>query len=327
MSLNNMWNFPKPSDWERFEKMVCDCASQKWGKPFCIYGRKGQKQHGIDIISEDGTIAIQCKNYQSKNTAKQFEKKIQNDYEQIKKLSFKVEQFVVATSMDRDNKIQDILFSLVQNEIQIEVMFWDDICEIIASNPLLYNKYYHFLSIQKNRRQLLTLAFFGSQIAMLIGLTLGDRCEASAYCTNLRNGAVWFENKQIKDQFLNDVDNVEDFALGYLSIQDFCNYEQTEAYYCAKNIEKIVVALLENLTEDDKKYYLAGLYLGNFFCEGISGKRIADYLVDDFLTQMKEMDINEENKKRIMDLSVLMKNPDKSSDIAAIIYDQLRLVV
>ena len=49
MSLNNMWNFPKPSDWERFEKMVCDCASQKWGKPFCIYGRKGQKQHGIDI--------------------------------------------------------------------------------------------------------------------------------------------------------------------------------------------------------------------------------------------------------------------------------------
>lgn len=327
MPTSSICFLPKTKSWEEFEKMACDCATKRWGKSFNNYGRIGQKQNGIDIISDDGKIAIQCKNYLNVENVNQFKQKIQADCVKISELPFTIETFVIATSLDRDKHIQDFVFSIVTDKLQIEIMFWDDISTIIATDPFLYNKYYSFIPINRNRGQLFTLAFFGVQIAELIGLTLGDRSESAMYCTNLRSGAVWFDDIQIKNEFLNYVNGVESFALGDLSIIDFDNYEQTNAYYWGKCIEKIVNTLLESLNVYDRNYYLAGFYLGNFFRNGINENGITENLIKDFVNVVGKIDIPKENKEKILSLAFLMKDPDKCSDIAGRIYDQLRLIV
>ena len=51
-------------DPKAFEKLMVDCAEAKHGKRFYLIGRNGQSQYGLDLISKDGVIGIQCKTYQ-----------------------------------------------------------------------------------------------------------------------------------------------------------------------------------------------------------------------------------------------------------------------
>lgn len=326
MPTNSMFFLPKTKSWQEFEIMVCDCAITKWQKSFSQYGRAGQNQKGIDIVSDDRTIAIQCKNYLNVDNVKQLEQKINEDYSKVSELPFQIQMFVVATAYDRDNRIQDYIYELSEGKTKIEVMFWDEISAIIASNPMLLNKYYPNY-INRNRKQLFSLAFFGVQIAELIGLTLGDRNESSMYCRNLKSGAVWFEDMRVQYDFISYVNAIEAFALGDLSIEDVEKYNSTNAYQWGKNIEKIVISLLENLNEYDRICYLAGFYLGNFFRNGIDEKEISVNLIEDFKRVVEVLDIPKENKERVYALVTFLTDSSKVCNSAGQIFDQLRLVI
>ena len=71
----------KIDDSAMFEKLMKACAKAYYGISFSMVGRRGQSQYGIDLISQDGKIGIQCKNYKdSKKEQRDFVKKIREDY-------------------------------------------------------------------------------------------------------------------------------------------------------------------------------------------------------------------------------------------------------
>lgn len=156
MPTANQYVLPKTKDSDEFEMMVKDCASRKWGKNFQLYGRKGQTQNGIDIYSEDWEIVIQCKNYSSINIqVSKLKAQILDDYHRATATYRNIKRFVAVTSYDRDAQIQDLtateLSTNTFNEsIVMEILFWDDIQNIISNDQELMSLYYpNLLNVSK----------------------------------------------------------------------------------------------------------------------------------------------------------------------------------
>ena len=142
---------PKKTDPKIFEKMVRDCAYKKYNKNFMLYGSNGQDQHGIDINTPNADIVIQCKNYTT-NSIRALKEAIEKDYSTavdyfVNEKEIPLKTFIVATSVeksaDRNTQFQDFVIEQNQNNnVNIEVWFWEDIEETILVNSDLLHKYY-----------------------------------------------------------------------------------------------------------------------------------------------------------------------------------------
>ena len=119
---------PLLKDDKEFELLVKGYAESKFKKKFKLYGRKGQKQHGIDIISSGkyaGQIAIQCKNVavSSVNVEKWLDEFDYSKFAQI-------QEFYLAIAVPNDTKIVDKINDINTSRVypfSIDVIFWDDI--------------------------------------------------------------------------------------------------------------------------------------------------------------------------------------------------------
>lgn len=147
--------FPKTKDANEFEDMVCDVCKKKYNKEFQRYGRAGQKQSGIDIISDvDGTknlICVQCKNYKIST------KDIENIIKEVKDFDTTINEFVIATSASRDTKVQDYIIKFnkdneCESNFHVTILFWEEISEIIASHKKLFEKYFPKLSKKDSKK-------------------------------------------------------------------------------------------------------------------------------------------------------------------------------
>ena len=102
---------PTPSNEDEFEKLVCGVAKIKFGSDsFQQYGRRGQKQHGIDVIGNEDDdnlrcVVLQAKCYNPTNTYSVGE--IKTHVEAAVKHEIKFVKFIWATTLDRDTKMQD----------------------------------------------------------------------------------------------------------------------------------------------------------------------------------------------------------------------------
>ena len=139
---------PKKTDAKIFEQMVRDCANKKYNKKFNLYARTGQKQHGIDIYCVDRFAeVIQCKNYTT-NDKKALQGAINEDFQSAceyfyKENNWHFTSFIVATSADKDKIGDDVIIEHnLNNDIKIDIWFWEDIEAIILENPDLLLKYY-----------------------------------------------------------------------------------------------------------------------------------------------------------------------------------------
>lgn len=119
---------PQLKDDKEFELLVQGYAESKFKKKFKFYGRKGQKQHGIDIISSGqnaGQIAIQCKNVAVSNV--NVEKWLgEFDYSKFAQ----IQEFYLAIAVRTDTKIVDKINDINTSGVypfSIDVIFWDDI--------------------------------------------------------------------------------------------------------------------------------------------------------------------------------------------------------
>lgn len=157
-----LMEIPKSRDPEEFERICKDILNKEYGSGFKIYGKRGQKQNGIDIcntISSNSCIVAQCKNYINQSSAKSLIKAIENDINSSKNLPFykDINKFIVMTSMDRDKKVQDSICS-ISCGFNIELWFWEDIQEVICSNDDLIKKYYpQFHNSKSNSRSIESL--------------------------------------------------------------------------------------------------------------------------------------------------------------------------
>lgn len=153
----------KTTNSREFEYMAKDYAEKIWAKKFSHYGRNGQNQHGIDILSDDGSIAIQCKNYlkSDKESQNRFLQNIHKDYKRASSYFPGVKQFVIVTALDRETSLQDAVLkweeeqNAADEKVGKEILFWDDICEVITQYPELLKKYYPGLMLPVNTSTLI----------------------------------------------------------------------------------------------------------------------------------------------------------------------------
>lgn len=135
-----------------FENMVTDYFKKEYNS-VQLYGRKGQKQYGIDIIitfinsnREHEFIVVQCKNYSPKEA--ELDDIIDDAIEGSRRLPGSVSKIVIALGCERDTKIHDYILKKSPIGLVIEPLFWEDISSLIASDKNLLNNYY--LQISNN---------------------------------------------------------------------------------------------------------------------------------------------------------------------------------
>lgn len=147
-----IYELPIPKSPEIFENLVCDLANSLYNSTsFNLYGRKGQSQKGIDIISNELNIFIQCKlrtlNLNKRETKINFLNEIINDINNILSNGFKPSKIIIATTIENDTLIQDYLnTSLLFNNIGciVEMWSWTKISSEIFLFNNIVNKYYSY---------------------------------------------------------------------------------------------------------------------------------------------------------------------------------------
>lgn len=143
------YNIPTLKSWEQFQKMVCELFREIWQDPDAQeFGRKGQKQDGIDIVGkrkgESKYEAVQATIEEPLT-----EGKIKRDYESSQKLGFKLSKFIIASSSKRDVALQKIAINLTdQGPYPCKIWFWDDLVERLADYSHIHKKYYPQFSIK-----------------------------------------------------------------------------------------------------------------------------------------------------------------------------------
>jgi len=143
------------TDEKKFEDLVNDLCSEKYGLEFQIYGRKGQKQHGIDgsaLTKENKYILHQCKNKDTSRSSKLIKKELLKDLETetnamikefIEGKGYTLDRFIFANSFKRDTDIQNRATELSStHSIVIIVWSWDEISDMLEEYISVGRKYY-----------------------------------------------------------------------------------------------------------------------------------------------------------------------------------------
>jgi hypothetical protein len=144
-------DLPKPKSWDEFEDIVWEIYTRKWQDSHAQrYGRSGQAQNGIDIygrqVNSDKYIAVQCKRYGDNKLDLQI---IEKEIAKTGDFSSSISEYIIATTISRDTKIQDSIRLLnekrrLEEKFSVSVVFWEDVCSFLADpgNYDLLTKHY-----------------------------------------------------------------------------------------------------------------------------------------------------------------------------------------
>jgi hypothetical protein len=148
---------PPPKNWQEFE----DLCSDLWGDPNTMKnGRSGQKQKGVDIYGQENGLwcAVQCKGKDSRYGSQLTEKELLSEVEQAKKFKPKLSTFIVATTAQSDQKIQEKAREITEQNkkedlFSVHVYSWDEIHSRLADSKykiVLKNHYPEYYSAEKS---------------------------------------------------------------------------------------------------------------------------------------------------------------------------------
>jgi CBASS immunity sensor of nucleotide second messenger signals/restriction endonuclease len=168
--MSNQFIFPKPKSWDVFEDIVCDVFARKLNnRNFQRYGRRGQRQFGVDIVGVvDGSlVGIQCKHYPNGKITKT---DIEDEVGKAESFNPQLDQFYFVTSADRDVEITSYVYALSQDRVSkkkfpLIIKFWDDVYDWLSEFPDILYK--HF-----------TKYFPQSELDKLSGL-IAERCKST----------------------------------------------------------------------------------------------------------------------------------------------------
>lgn len=151
----SIFMLPRLTDEKQFEHLVADCYRALFpSAQVDEYGRRGQKQYGIDIIVQIKTKlwCIQCKNYERIS--------VSDIDELLKKCTYynvnSFEKLIIATAALSDTKIEDYLVKVRSKQelpFDLEYFSWERICSVIENNSSIYQKYYGLLQQTGNLKE------------------------------------------------------------------------------------------------------------------------------------------------------------------------------
>lgn len=144
-------NYPSPTNSDEFESMLRDICALEWNDSNTQkFGRKGQKQYGVDIygqpVNSNGKYrGTQCKLRSKKEQLS--EKEIESEVSDAKNFPHDLDTLIIATDAPRDTHTQILVDQISQREtsrgnFRVVIWFWDNITERLASYPKLIVKYY-----------------------------------------------------------------------------------------------------------------------------------------------------------------------------------------
>jgi len=144
------YQFPPLKDEKEFESLVNDLCVEKYGIEFQVYGRKGQKQNGIDGLSfskNEKQIVYQCKNKIIARNDKKIQTELLSDIEHEVKTAiakFKsIDKFIFANSFKQDTILQDKAIELTNRyAFTVIVWSWEEIEDLLEKYLCIAKQYY-----------------------------------------------------------------------------------------------------------------------------------------------------------------------------------------
>lgn len=144
MKMPNL-NYAPPNSWEEFESLMQGIYKKRWNDPKTSKnGRKGQKQHGVDIYGHINGSAdysgAQCKGKEQWPPQKLTYTSVKAEVAKAEKFTPKIADYEIATSARRDAKLQEKvrLFNIAQakdGKLEVSIRFWEDILEEVDGDP------------------------------------------------------------------------------------------------------------------------------------------------------------------------------------------------
>lgn len=221
---------PTTNSDSEFEDMCVDVLSQKYGTSFQRFGRKGQRQNGIDLYADNFKIVAQCKNH---HNYRSIVSEIQSDYDEAIK-EFGPQKFIVATSLNRDVNIQTQISNIAQN---IEILFWEDIQQIICNDNMMLQRFYpsilsnnqfipipvlnetlRLLSILKSKAKHINTEYVYyrplyncSSDTDLYNICVDMFNASHELCTQLYNFNIQFEHQKLREKIQCVIDSLPEF--------------------------------------------------------------------------------------------------------------------
>ena len=144
-------NFARPRDHDEFESLIRDICALEWGDPNTRrFGRKGQRQFGVDVYGlptdlEGVYRGVQCKLRTKDDTLSEAE--ISNEVKAARAFPHDLDKLIIATDAPRDTHTQVLVDLISQEENrnygrQVTIWSWDEITARLAAYPGLIVKYY-----------------------------------------------------------------------------------------------------------------------------------------------------------------------------------------
>lgn len=144
------YQFLPLKDEKEFESLVNDLCVEKYGIEFQVYGRKGQKQNGIDGLSfskDEKQIVYQCKNKDITRTGAKIKTELLGDIQtEVKSASAEfpnINTFIFANSYKQDTVLQDKAIDLTnQYGFTVIVWSWEEIEGLLEKHLNVAKQYY-----------------------------------------------------------------------------------------------------------------------------------------------------------------------------------------
>lgn len=155
--------FPMPKNEDDFERLCRDLFAAEWeSTDLQRHGRRGQRQHGVDIFGRDRSdlrVGIQCKLHEPPHELTEDE--VMAEVEKAKGFSPPLARFIVATTARRDGALQRLVADITERHraeglFAVQVRAWDDISELLAGHPTIAERLFptELLATQKRYRDL-----------------------------------------------------------------------------------------------------------------------------------------------------------------------------
>ncbi|MGH7203123.1 MAG: SAVED domain-containing protein [Candidatus Levyibacteriota bacterium] len=161
--MSNNFIFPRLAHDDTFEDIVCDILANDFRNPnIQRYGRKGQKQKGIDIVGIAGKnyvmeelIGAQCKNHVTKISDKKLMQEVLDELEKFEKNNLPIDRFLFITSAGNSPVVKDFVIDLSRQRVKegkcpVDILFWDYITDKLGEyKEILYKYFTYVLPTQK----------------------------------------------------------------------------------------------------------------------------------------------------------------------------------
>ena len=151
MPTRSETNFPRLTNADEFESLIRDICAIEWNDPHTEkFGRKGQKQYGVDVYGQpvDGQGKYRGSQCKLRTEGKQLaEQEIETEVNEAKQFPHELDRLIIVTDAPRDTNTQVLVDQISTREISnggfnVSIWFWDNITERLAAYPKLIVKYY-----------------------------------------------------------------------------------------------------------------------------------------------------------------------------------------